>query len=305
MSNLKAKRCLEHLLYEISDKILHNVAARLAQMSKQPVTVFANSKGNWSWAVVEQLLIERGYKCTQATLGDAWIIDSPKYISQSPGFIGFISKDTLDCWKWNGHTWSTPECTMDIEETYTKLQKGNTVAVHKMWAPLEPFFRQNKPFHITTDDSGWTRYECQPSSCWRPEPVSYEKRDTAVKQFMKAHKKSKILISNSQEMVLAFPSKDGWKTEPILNYECFMPDLIAKQVSEILAQKVVTHIEEQGGDGWQIMAHALFSTYHQLGKSLKIQDFSNLTQDELDILEKYATGMYKKTDKKNTNGKRH
>lgn len=298
MDKLKAKHCIEHLLYEISDKTLHNVAARLAQMSKQPVTLFANSEGNWTWPVVKQLLQERGYKCTQATQGPAWIRDSPKYLRQSPGFVGFIDKNNLDSWKWNVSTWTTPQAEMNIKQVYARLQEGDTVVVHKMWAPLEPFFRKEKPFHITTDDSEWTRYECHPTSCWRPEPVSYENRECVVKEFMKAHKKSKILISNSQEMILARPTKEGWKTEPILNYECMMPEDIAKQVAEKLADKVVNHIEKKGS-GWSIMAHALFSTCHKLGETLSIQDFSNLTSEEQNILEKYATGMYKKTNRKN------
>ena len=301
MSNInihpnKAQRCIEHILYEIPAKTLHNIAAMLAQKHKKPVETFGNAHGNWTWPVLEYLLHERGMKCTKASNGTHWLIDSPTYLKQSDGFLGFIDIDTLDSWTYKSDSWTGLDGPLTQEDAYSQFQRSNTMAIHKMWTPLIPFYQKNIAFHITTDDSKWTRHECQPSSLWRPETVSYEKRDAAVKSFMKTHKKSPILMSNSDEMVLARPSKQGWKTMPILSYESINLEDASQQVAETLADKLVTKITQEGG--WSIMAHALFSAYHYLGGSIRQHDCSSLTEEERNILEKYANGLYKRTSRK-------
>lgn len=290
----KALVCLEHLLYEIPAKTLHNIAAILAQKYQKPVTTFGNAQGNWSWPVVEHLLRERGMKCTKASDGTRWLLDSPTYLKQSDGFVGFIDSDNLDAWTYTSNTWTGLNGPLSQEHAYTLFQKANTMAIHKMWTPLQPFYDKGVAFHITTDGSNWTRHECQPSSLWRPETVSYEKRDAAVKSFMRAHKKSPILMSNSKEMVVCRPSKQGWKTTPVLSYESLHLEDAGQQVAETLADKLVSKISKEGG--WCVMAHALFSAYHYLGGSLRQHDCSTLTQEERDILEKYANGLYKRRD---------
>ena len=92
---------------------------------------------------------------------------------------------------------------------------------------MEPFYAARKAFHITTDDSEWMRYECQPTSCWRSEPVSYDQRDQQVKKYMRAHKKSAIMMSNNDEIVLCKPGSKGWSTETVLNYEFIHNDLLS------------------------------------------------------------------------------
>ena len=296
----KALQCIEHILYDISEKTLHNIAAILAQKNQQPVETYGNAAGNWTWPVVEYFLHERGMRATQAASGRIWNLDSPSYLKQAPGFVGFIDKDTLDAWAYKQGAWLALDGPKTQKDVYNIFQSGNTVAVHKMWAPLLQFYEKEQAFHITTDDSNWTRYECQPSSLWRPEQVSYEKRDAAVKSFMRAHKKSPILMSNSQEMVIARPGSTGWKTEPILSYECLTIEDASQQVAETIAEKLVRHISTR--TGWSAMAHALFSAYHFLGGTLKQDECSLLTDEERGILKKYENGMYKKTTK-TINGK--
>jgi len=288
----QAKKCLEHLLYTIPEQTLHDIAATLAQTHAVPVENFANINGHWTWPVVERFLSNRGLKTTSTTLNNHWILDSPKYLSNSPGFIGFIDIDTLESYTVQNNTWTTTQTTLNQEEAYSRLQSGNTVAVHKMWSPLEPFYNQNQAFHITTDETGFLRYECQPTSCWRPEPVSYENRSAVVKNFMRAHKRSPILMSNHQEMVMATPGKSGWKTKCVLSYECFSTIQTSQQIAEKLAAKMVATIEQRGG--WDIMAHALWSALHFMGEKMTIDECSNFTPEELDVLKQYENGMYKK-----------
>jgi len=300
MDAKKAKICIEHLLYEIPDKTLHNIAARLAQQQKKPVETFATAKGNWTWPVVQTLLNDRGMKCTQASDGNRWLLDSPKYLRQSEGFVGFINTSSLESYVWTGTSWSTSTCNIEKQELYANLQGGNTVAVHKMWIPFQPFYFKNKAFHIVTDDSGWTRYECHPNSCWRPEMVCYKERDNAVKKYMRAHKKSPIMMSSSQEVVLCKPGPQGWKTETLLNYEFLTIEESSQQIAETIADKLVSHIGD--GEGWGVMAHALFSALSKLGGKIHARDYSYFSEDELTILKKYENGMYK-SNTKSLNGR--
>ena len=293
----QARKCLENILYEISEKTLYNIAAILAQERSVKVESFANSKGNWSWPVVERFLHERGYKCTQASNGTSWLLDSPTFlIKPGSGFVGFIDTTTLESFAYRHDNWTTGSTTISKENINGFLQKGQTYAVHKMWAPLEPFYVQNKAFHITTDDSKWIRYECTPESCWRPAPVSYAKRETAVKKYMRAHKKTPILMSNDKEMVICTPQKNGFKSVPVLNYDFLSLSETTQRVAETLIAKVYDQIEIKKG-GWNHLAHALFSTLYHLGGKVKTQDFSQFTDEELHILEQYENGMYKKDNK--------
>ena len=283
--------CLEHLLYDISEKTLHNVAAGLAQETGKPVETFGTIEGRWTWSVVERFLQNRGMKCTVATQGQSWLLDSPTYLRQSPGFVGFIIRDSMESYIWKLNNWYTTHGIITQELAHNAWQNGNTIVVHKMWAPLESFYNTRKAFHITTDDSKWTRYECQPTSCWRAEPVCYDQRDQQVKKYMRAHKKSSIMMSNNQEIVLCTPGPKGWATETVLNYEFLDIEETSKRMSEIIADKLVVHIGE--GKGWGVMSHALFSALTHLGGLLKPKDCSDFTPEDMAILQKYENGMYK------------
>lgn len=292
ISTKRAKECLEHLLYEIPEKTMHNIAARLAQEQGVSVETFGTARGHWKWPVVTRLLSNRGFKCTVATEGQRWLLDSPSFLGSAPGFVGFIDKDTLMSYTYSRGVWNSRVGALSLKEVYKALQLGNTVAVHQMWATVAPFYAKEKAFHITTDDAPWTRHECQPTSCWRSEPVSYKDREVAVKLYLRAHRKSTIMMSNSQEMVLCSPGPSGWATETIMNYECMTIKETSQQVAELLADKLVRRIEQRN-TGWSTMAHALFHALQRLGGSLKSEECSVLSTAELAILEEYENGMYK------------
>jgi hypothetical protein len=289
----QAKKCLENILYEISNKDLHNIAAMLAQEQSVQVQTFGNSQGNWTWPVVHRFLHERGHKCTQASKGKEWLLNSPSFlVKPGSGFVGFVDSSTLESYSYKESQWITTKGPLSREEINTALQKGQTFAVHQMWAPLESFYAQNNTFHITTDNSQWTRYECHPEACWRLSPVSYAQRETAVKKFMRAHKKTPILMSNSQEMVICAPHKSGWKSSPLLNYEPLDIQETSQRAAETLTDCLVQHITDHN-HGWGVMAHALFTALYQIGGKVPKEKFSRFTDEELEILEKYNNGMYK------------
>lgn len=271
---------IEHLLYNICESELNNIAAGLAQENSVPVDTYCSKGGYWTFEVVQCFLLGRGVKCTLASTSGQWLLDAPRFLRENTSVIGFLDTRTLESFKWNGESWSTPNKTIPI------LPKQSLVVVHKMWIPFERFFVN--AFHVTTDEDGWTRYECQPSSCWRMETVNYDGCKNAVKKQMREHKKSPILMSNSTEILLCSPSSKGWSTETILNYECLPLEDSAQQVSESLADILVGHIE--GSDrrrGWSVMAHALFSAFQHLKGRLNPNDLSQLTDDEIETLQKY------------------
>lgn len=277
-------RCLEHLLYPISEASLHNVAAVLAQESHQSVSNFGNSAGYWTYPVVERFLFDRGMKCTIASDNGCWKLDSLHFLQTHPGLVGLIDTDTFESFVYKTDQWLS---TTGQSEVDTMI---NAVLVHQMWAPLVPFYKQGRAFHITLDNDASNRYECQPSSCWRVEPVSYEGRAEAVKAQMRLYKKSPIMMSNSHEIVICSPSASGWATQTVLNYECMPVESAARIVSEVIADNLVGHIEHCG-QGWSVMAHALFSALQQLGGHVDCQHFSTLTAKERQMLDNYINGF--------------
>jgi hypothetical protein len=290
MSDLKtddgnqAIRCLEHLLYTVPTSELHNVAATLAQESGQSVSKFGSAAGYWTFEVVERFLLDRGMKCSRACLGGLWQLDSLQFLQSHPGLVGLIDVHSLHSYVRHGGSWRGK----DGEDMPSIL---NSVLVHRMWTPLLPFYNSNSAFHITVDNAQWERHECQPSSCWRVEPVSYEGRETAVKTQMRTHKKSAILMSNSNEIVLCRPAKHGWDTTTLLNYECMPMADMARNVAETLADRIVGHIEQNQNQGWSVMAHALFSALQHLNGRVRPDDFSTLTPQEQEMMGLYEQGL--------------
>jgi len=281
----QAVRCLEHLLYPICETNLHTTAALLAQESQQSVSMFGNSSGYWTFPVIQRFLLARGMKCTSASKHGQWLLDSLHFIQSHPGLVGLIDTDTLDSFVLKSGEWtSTSGVGLD-----TVI---NAVIVHRMWSPLLPFYTKNCAFHITIDDDEMNRYECQPSSCWRVEPVSYKGRAAAVKAQLQLFKKSPIMMSNNHEIVICSPSKHGWSTETVLNYECMSIEDATRSVSETLADRLVEHIETHN-KGWSVMAHALFSALQQLGGHLRAGEMTEFTDGEKELLATYEQGLKK------------
>ena len=290
MSDLKADdgnqaiRCLEHLLYTVPTSELHNAAATLAQESGQSVSNFGRAAGYWTFEVVERFLMDRGMKCTRACLDRVWQLDSLHFLQSHPGLVGLIDVQSLHSYVRRDGSWRG-------EDGEDMPPPVNSVLVHRMWTPLLPFYNSNRAFHITVDNAQWERHECHPSSCWRVEPVSYEGRETAVKAQMRLHKKSAMLMSNNNEIVLCRPAKRGWETTTLLNYECMPTNDMARHVAETLADRIVGHIEQHQNQGWSVMAHALFSALQHLSGRVTSEDFSTLTPREQEVLRLYEQGL--------------
>jgi hypothetical protein len=289
MSDLKeddgqtALSCIEHLLYPISASCLHDIAATLAQESNISVSNFCNSAGYWSYPVLERFLYERGMKCTSCCHNGRWKLDSLHFLNSHPGIVGIIDKISLESFVYKNDDWFS-------ENGQVFNNPKSAVIVHKMWVPLLPFYNNGDAFHVTVDHEEFKRYECQPSSCWRVEPVCYTGRESSVKSWMKIYRKSQIMMSNSQEIVLCSPGKSGWETKTLLNYECLPVEDGSRLVAEKLADKVVDHIE-QNCNGWSTLSHALFSALQQLDGHVTTNDFTSLTTEEQNELQNYEDGL--------------
>lgn len=284
----KALSAISHLLYDVNERTLNNVAARLVQQTSNPIGNYCTASGYWTFEVVQEFLRERGIKCTAASVDGNWLLDAPRFLRSNPSIVGFIDADTMDTFRWDKTNWSTQR------EPVLVLPKRRLFAAHKMWVPFEKFY--GTAFHVTTDNEPWTRHEFQPTSCWRGETVNYEGCENAVKRQMKAHKKSAIMMSNNTEMLLCKPGKRGWKTETLLNYECMPLMDAAQQISEEMSTLLVNHIETlEPGYAWSVMAHALFSAYQHLGGKICADDVSRLSAKDLAALRQYQKGLTKLT----------
>jgi len=294
MSDLKtndgkqAIYCLEHLLYEVPFSTLHNVSALLAQESGRPVSEFGQSAGHWTFKVVERFLWDRGMKCIPTTRNGHWRFDlSPNFLRRGPGFIGFIKPQTLETVKWTNGGWQT-ESQKSLEDISSWLDP-DTVTVHRMWAAVQPFYKENKAFHITTDDWPWSRHEHRPNSCWQGERASYEGRSRAVKSFMRAHKDNPIMMSTSKEMVLCKPSPSGWQTETLLNYEFLTMHKASEKILETLVSKLHNTLDQD--KACVVLSHAIYSVLTYMGGRLTPGECSSFTRDELEQLRRYEMGL--------------
>jgi hypothetical protein len=301
MSDLKsddgkqAVYCLEHLLYEVPFSALHNMAALLAQETNQPVGDFGQSDGHWSFEVVQRFLHERGMRCILAYRDKFWLIDtSANYLRRYPGFIGIICSKTLESYKWDGQWLNSKK---EVLKDFPCHLDGDCYIVHQMWSSVENFYKENKPFYIASDGMGLTRYECYPESCWKKELINYDGRSTAVKTYMKEHRRGPIMMSNEHEIVLCKPGKNGWKTETLLNYECFDIQQASQRVLNVLDIKVGDLLEAKEETS-AVMSHAMYSVLSYMGGRLTPQECSSLNPEEIEILKKYEQGLLKLNKKK-------
>lgn len=288
---------LQHILslpaaVHLSD--LRGVAATLSQERNQSIDTFYQQPETFTFEVIERFLFDRGCKCTVASSNGAWRIDTPSFLKDHPGFLGLISTNTFDSYIYRQRHWETRDGKISLPEMSQQIKTNTTVVVHKMWTPLERFYLEGKPFHITGDDTPYTRLECQPTSCWRSELVNYQGHLSTVKKYMKEHRRSQLMMSNGKEIVLCRPTSSGWNTSTILNYQVVPMVEISREVSEALVNKVVEKIEENN-DGWTILAHAMFSALQHLGGSISLDEFSSLSKEDLNLLRQYAEGLNKST----------
>jgi len=293
-----ALTCVSHLLtYEVSPVSMHSVAALLSQECGESVSAYTHSGGYWTFDCVSRLLYERGMKCTVVLKDGVFKSDSLAFLQKHPGLVGFIDTSTLESFRYHCRVWSTSSCNLSVEEVRSRFSNAvEMVMVHKMWQPLLSFYKRNVSFHISADETPLKRDECSPTSCWRPEPVSYEGRERAVKEQLRATKQSPILMSSRQEIMLCHPGARGWRTETLLNFDSMLMPQEEKPrvVAERLAEKLVERIET--GDkphGWSIMAHALFSAYNYLGGRMKPREFSSLSKEDQQTLEEYEANLRK------------
>ncbi len=297
MSDLKssdgkqALHSLEHLLYKVPFSELHNVAAILAQESSQPVSTFAQSGGHWTFDVVERFLWDRGMKCQRAGYQQHWCLDiSPKFMRRDAGFVGFICTDTLEAFKWTPEGWrNSKQVLTAVEDMQAQLVCGS-VAVQRMWSAVAPFYAQNHQFYITTSDQSWSRQEFRPQSCWKADTVSLEGRSKAVKAYMRENKRGAILMSNEKEMMLCEPSRHGWSTKPLCNFECLPVTEISQRVAELVTEKLVGMAEDDP-TVWRILTHATYSALRHLGGHITDGECSTLTPDERTQLHNYEQGL--------------
>ena len=103
-------------------------------------------------------------------------------------------------------------------------------------------------------------------------------------------------MSSGEEMVICKPGPKGFETEPVLRYESLNIEDASQQTVDVLANKLVEHIQKQN-KGWNVMAHALYTALYHLGGRITTQMISQLSEHEIEILKKYENGMYKKVNK--------
>ena len=254
---LAANRSLEHLLeYEISSTELHQSAAMLSQLRNVSVTEFCSKSGYFAFDVLEHFLNSRGFKCKIIKRQKIWIIKQ-KEILHNKSVVGIINTVNLNAFVLSKTKWTS------LNPTETLDDMLNAVVVLKMWYPVQFYYKNNLSFHITTD-TDHLRHEHFPALAWKTNSVSYENLKGVVKKQLKKQRKSPIMMSNSDEIVILSPQKKGWKSETILNSQCSPIETVHQSLAEELADAVVANIKENG-KGWNILAHALFSTLQQLG----------------------------------------
>ena len=287
-----ARDAVQHLIYPdiIPESVFHNTVALLAQETNMSSSSYGNASGHWTMPVIDRILSNRGYMCSLAQTQTTWHLDSLKYLCRNPGLVGFIDEKTMMSYTGNHQGLKQHDGIL-----VKKLPNGTIWAIHKKWIPLEYFYEQKIPFSISSQENHLEKHEAEPTSCWHAIPISYKGREKAVaRQLSKWKVPSPILMSNDSEMVMCIPSKKGWKTNPILNYECMTPSDISKRITERLIDSYVTNIESGRIEhGWASMAHAIFGLMQYYQIHVNPGSFSNLTPQEQEELKQYEKNMVK------------
>ena len=287
---------------EIPETVFHNTVAILAQETQQPSSVFGDAQGNWTIDVIERVLFDRGYKCTNGHFNKDWILDSPRYLAKNPAFVGFIihssSRYHYLCVRYLQSKLflfdSTRTPKILNEEELFDVFTDNVYAVHRMWMPLVPFYRSGHAFYITNQKDMWKRHECEPSSCWNPTVVDYSGREKAVaRQINQWRPPSSIMMSSHSEIVVCSPSSGGWNTNTLFHFECVPQDQIPQHVTEQIMSALLHATEQDAVDSralWTSMAHCLFGVAQRFNVPVQLSD---LTSDEASEMKRYERSLIK------------
>jgi hypothetical protein len=291
-----ARDAVQYLLQPdiIPASVFHNTVALLAQETSTPTSNFGDAVGHWTMAVVKRVLAARGYQCTLAQTRQTWHLDSLKYLCRNPGLVGFLQEKGMVAFVGNVGEWQQPNGTV-----VHALPTGTVWAIHRKWTPLDTFYQQGLPFTVCTREEPWKKHEAEPTSCWHTIPISYKGREKAIARQLGKWDTTPILMSNNSEMVLCQPTKKGWKTHPLLNYECLSKEHISQRVAERLVDSFATSTEQgKVTHGWDSLAHAMFGLMQHYQLYVDPNSFSDLTPVELQELKSYEKKLTKATQKR-------
>lgn len=224
---------------------------------------------------------KHGYGLKAVFNNKEWCLDSLTYLKHNDAVIGILQNGTY-----------TPKEAWDDLVVLEDAQ-----VVYKMWKPFEDILESNMPFHILRDDTDWnkykTRFEFEPTSCWKASKVSYKGRKKAIKNVIHGWMPCKsVLMSSRDEFILCRPTKKGWQSKPLMQYDTLLPREKSIRINNVLIHLIKEHEEQNNIDMYyQYMAHFNYTMALRLGVDVPDELFSELTEEEENILQSYEKNM--------------
>ncbi len=247
-------------------------------------------------------LKSNGYGLLNATLEKSWLLDSITFLKKNRAVVGMVAKTNND----ERVAYRLDKITEkllpsgDIVKFESRaavddaLQLKSVDIIWRMWIPIQRALATNdvvpNALHIThTSLAPHERIECEMTSGYRPQLVSYEDQQECIKaQFRRFNKP--CLMSNGDGVTLCRPQRKGWRAERLLSIECLNKYRSAERIYDVLYNKIRIEAERNPDNKVELLsvaAHALHASCRACGVSVSGDDFSIFDAEEQQLLKEY------------------
>lgn len=257
---------------------------------------------NDSDSTFNEHLKSNGYGLLNATLEQSWLLDSITFLKKNRAVVGMVALTEND-----------ERVAYRLDKITEKfLPSGNIVKfearaavedvlhlkdvdiIWRMWIPIQRALATHdiipNALHIThTSLAPHERIECEMTSGYRPQLVSYEDQQECIKaQFRRFNKP--CLMSNGDGVTLCRPQRKGWRAERLLSIECLNKYRSAERIYDVLYNKIRIEAERNPENKVELLsvaAHALHASCRACGVSVSGDDFSIFDAEEQQLLKEY------------------
>ena len=247
-------------------------------------------------------LKNNGYGLINATLETSWLLDSITFLKKNRAVVGMVAttnEGARVAYKLDKITEKLLPSgdTIKFEARAAvddALQQQNVDIIWRMWIPIQRALATHEvipnAIHIThTSLAPHERIECEMTSGFRPQLVSYEDQQECIKaQFRRFNKP--CLMSNGDGVTLCRPQRKGWRAQRLLSIECLNKYRSAERIVEVLYNKIRIEAERNPDNKVELLsvsAHALHAAARACGLTISGDDFSIFDAEEEALLKEY------------------
>lgn len=249
-------------------------------------------------------LFDHGYGAIEAVKmvkeQKTWCLDSITFLAKNPAVVGLLVKMEGDKYQsariGRECNWCTSMGTRQMnayDSVDACLEAEKSHVIWKMWIPIARALQfGNGDLHLSNTSMAETeRLELERTSGYMPLLNNFKDSKQCVMAQMRRWK-SDVLMSNKSGVVLARPTRNGFRGEKLLTVECLNQYRKAERMFETFVKRIQITSEMRGPENkvkiYNLAAHALHAACKCLDISIKSNDFSMWGEEELAILLDYS-----------------